>query len=55
MKTIHSDFDWVETSNGQIPNGALQGGIDVEKEPIYIGRFGIEGSGATIGGVISYV
>jgi len=51
MKTKGSDLDWVEASDGQIPNGALQGGVEANGDPVFIARVAVEGSSASIGGV----
>ena len=44
MKNKCCDLTWVEASEGQVPNGALQGGISKEKEPLYIGRATVDGA-----------
>merc|ERR1712168_1184443 len=36
-KHKHS-FDWIYASGGEIPPGAIQGGVDENDEPLYIGR-----------------
>lgn len=44
------NFDWVPTSNGALPHGAVQGGFCSSGEPLYIGRTFHEGT-LTIGKV----
>ncbi|RWS25806.1 uncharacterized protein B4U80_06829 [Leptotrombidium deliense] len=41
---------WLHSSNGQVPAGALQGGVTADGEPIYVGRHQHDGS-FTIGKV----
>jgi hypothetical protein len=46
VKNKCCDLTWVEAGDGQIPNGALQGGMSKDKEPLYIGRTLIDGATA---------
>jgi len=38
IRNQHCEFDWVAAVDGQLPNGALQGGISSDKEAVFIGR-----------------
>lgn len=43
VRNKNCEFVWVKASNGEIPNGAMQGGISKDKEPLFIGRGYVEG------------
>jgi len=44
IRNQHCEFAWVAVSDGQIPNGALQGGVAEDKEAVFIGRGMVEGA-----------
>ncbi|XP_064487647.1 uncharacterized protein LOC135399836 [Ornithodoros turicata] len=33
-----SQFDWIPGADGKLPSGAVQGGVNGDGEPLYIGR-----------------
>ena len=35
---VNSRYDWIPSSNGQVPSGAIQGGYNSRSEVLYIGR-----------------
>ena len=34
----NAKYEWISSSNGEVPNGAIQGGHTSSGEPLYIGR-----------------
>lgn len=47
-------FDWIQSGNGAIPSGAVEGGHTCDGEVLYIGRVYHEGS-QTVGKVIKKI
>ena len=35
---VNAKYQWIRSSNGQVPHGAIQGGRTSRGEPLYIGR-----------------
>ena len=44
VKNKCCDLTWVAATEGQLPTGALQGGLTPEKEPLFIVRTSHEGA-----------
>ncbi|KAI0226206.1 hypothetical protein L0F63_004269 [Massospora cicadina] len=40
----HNAFQWVQASNGSVPPNAVQGGMESDGRPLFIGRHTHEGS-----------
>ena len=43
VSDVNAKFEWIPSSNGQVPDRAIQGGHTSSGEPLYIGRVVHEG------------
>lgn len=44
IKNYDCDLTWVRVSGGDLPNGAVEGGVTADHQPLYVARLRIQGA-----------